>query len=284
VTEQSDGPTEVELVAQHYDETILAYELDRLERHAPVEFGITLRALERWVEGRGVAIDVGVGSGAYSSWLAARGFNVHLVDISEKLLTAAADRLRAERREQRIAGSHLTSVTDLAPLADQRCDLALALGPLYHLRAPADRELALRELFRVLKPNAMLFAAGVNRLSFLRDLFRDSPARGAELRDRMQRFLREGDLDPATAPPLGFAHLTTPAQFEAEFQPGFERVALLGLESFTSPFQDRLADLPSGDRDAWLDIVEETAQQTDALGYADHFLYVGRRRSTWLES
>jgi methylase of polypeptide subunit release factors len=43
-----------------------------------------------------VAVDIGVGSGAYSSWLASRGIDVHLVDVSQKLLQAAVDRLEHE--------------------------------------------------------------------------------------------------------------------------------------------------------------------------------------------
>ncbi len=55
-------------------------------------------------------------------------------------------------------------------------------------------------------------------------------------------------------------------------------IGRLGLESFTSPAQQLLASLPEADRDAWLDVVDATASLPEALGYADHFLYVGRRR------
>ena len=72
------------------------------KRLHPGRYRITLRALERWVEGRGIAVEVGVGSGAYTSWLAARRFDIHLVDISTRLLAAATERVRSEHREQRI--------------------------------------------------------------------------------------------------------------------------------------------------------------------------------------
>lgn len=270
-------------VAHHYDEEILQYELERLDRYCPVEFGVTLRALERWVEGRGVAVELGVGSGAYSSWLAARGFDLHLVDLSGRLLEATHERLQAERRSARILSSHQRSATDLDGLADQCADVVLALGPLYHLRDARDRERVLREAFRVLKNGGVLFAAGVNRIAFLRDAFRESPERGAQRRAHYLSFLRDGNLDPEMAPPLGYAHLSTAREFEAQFAEGFERIALLGVDSFTSPAQDKLTSLSAADRDAWLDVVEAIAGESDALACSDHFLYVGRRRQQWIE-
>jgi len=84
-------------VGWHYDQNILAYEQDRLELLCPVEFALMLRALSRFMpHSAKVAVDIGVGSGAYSSWLASRGIDVHLVDVSQKLLQAAVDRLEHE--------------------------------------------------------------------------------------------------------------------------------------------------------------------------------------------
>jgi ubiquinone/menaquinone biosynthesis C-methylase UbiE len=82
-------------VGLHYDNNAFAFELERLEKHHSIEFFITLRALARWLPASGgVCVEVGVGSGAYSLWLAARGHKLHLVDVSTKLLEATIERLR----------------------------------------------------------------------------------------------------------------------------------------------------------------------------------------------
>ncbi|HEU4387718.1 MAG TPA: class I SAM-dependent methyltransferase, partial [Blastocatellia bacterium] len=228
-------------VARHYDENIFEYELERLERHSPVEFGLTLRALSRWLPpGAEVAVEVGVGSGAYSSWLASRGIRVHLVDVSGSLLQAAADRLERQGLSDRIAGRHHLSATALRTLPNAHADVLLVLGPLYHLRDLDDRRRSVREAARVLKPGGMIFAAGVNRLALLRDAFRDAPDSGERFRDRRLRFLDDGRVDPDTAPPIGFAHLTTVAEFIGLFADEFNQIALWGLESFTSPAQEKL--------------------------------------------
>jgi SAM-dependent methyltransferase len=272
--------SEEEATGQHYDERILAYELERLERHSPVEFFLTLRAMSHWAPDiTGVAIDVGVGSGAYASWLAIRGFRLHLVDVSVKLLEAAVDRLRREGNGGRILGRHHASATKLGMLPDACADVVLMLGPLYHLCESSDRRTAIGHAARILRPGGVLFAAGINRMAFLRDAFRDSPEKGALLRQRCLEFLEDGRLDPQIAPPIGFAHLTTAVEFDALFVNDFERIALWGLESFTSPAQGRILGLNKDDREAWLDVIERTAPMPDALGYADHFLYVGRRKN-----
>jgi len=270
---------EEKAVGLHYDENILDYELERLEQHCPVEFGLTLKALSHWLpDNAEVAVEVGVGSGAYSSWLASRGIRVHLVDVSDKLLDTAEERLRRDGLDSRIAGRHQLSATALKTIPEAHADIVLALGPLYHLRELDDRRRAVREAARVLKHGGVIFAAGVNRMALLRDAFRDAPETGSRFRERRLRFLEDGRLNPEIAPPIGFAHLTTSAEFADLFTDQFERIALWGLESFTSPAQEKLLGLSDEDREAWLEIVERTASLPEALGYSDHFLYVGRRR------
>jgi ubiquinone/menaquinone biosynthesis C-methylase UbiE len=266
-------------VGRHYDEKNLAFELERLERHSPVEFGLTLRALTRFLPDTAeVAIDVGVGSGAYSLWFANRGIDVELVDVSRNLLKAATDLLNRQGLGQRIAGSHHLSATDLGVIPDGHGDILLALGPFYHLRELDDRRKAVSEAARVLKPRGLIFAAGINKMALLRDAFRDGPESGARFRDRRMRFLEDGLVDPEVAPPIGFAHLTTSGEFADLFLHNFEQIALWGLESFTSAAQEKLSGLGLEDREAWFDIVERTAPLPEALGASDHFLFVGRRK------
>ena len=161
-------------VARHYDEHAQA-EAARLERYSPVEYAITLRYLARFVpEGAAVA-EVGVGAGHYSEFLARRGCRLSLLDVSESLLRAAQERLERAGLASQIAGIHHASATAL-PLADASLDAILLLGPLYHLRELRERERAVEEAARVLKPGGIVLAAGINRITFLRDMFRSPDA------------------------------------------------------------------------------------------------------------
>ena len=280
-------------VARHYDRYAAA-EAARLERFCPVEYAITRRYLARFVPEGAAVGEVGVGAGHYSEFLARRASRLHLVDVSENLLRAAGERLTAAGLAPQIAGIHRASATAL-PLAGASLDAVLLLGPLYHLREMEDREKAVEEAARTLRPGGIVLAAGINRITFLRDMFRSPDAFSAAffgdgLADAGRAFGRElgrggfvaqylatGNLDPQHAPPIGYAHLTTAAEFRELLATRFEELALVGTESFTAPWQDLFAAKPSSEKDAWIDLVEETGRTPEGLAYSDHFLFVGRK-------
>jgi SAM-dependent methyltransferase len=264
-------------VARYYDTAIFEAELVRLTRDCPVERAITLRWLERFAPANAEVAEIGVGGGVHSEYLARKGCRLRLVDVSARLADAAAARLRGAGLGNSIAGISLESATRLDSLADGAFDVVLMLGPLYHLCALEARRQAVTEAARILKPGGLLFAAGINRLTYLRDFFRLFPHVVLERQAFHEQYLRDGNLDPEHAPPIGFAHLSTYAEFRGLFGPEFEELALTGVESFSAAWQSTLNDLPPAEAEAWLDLIERTGQTAEGLGFADHFLYVGRK-------
>jgi 2-polyprenyl-3-methyl-5-hydroxy-6-metoxy-1,4-benzoquinol methylase len=263
-----------ERVARHYD-AISDVEAVRLATQFPVEFAVTARWLRRWVPDGAAVADVGVGGGHYAELLARRGCRVHLVDVSQNLLDAARARLLDAGLPDQLAGVSRLSATDLGSLPAAEFDAVLLLGPLYHLDTLEQRRAAVSEAARLLKRQGLLFAAGINRLTYLRDLFRDAPAQVLSRSAFHEQYLRDGNVTPGQAPPLGDAHLTTAEEFRDLFADEFEELALLGVESFTGPCQQALAGLPPAEAEAWLDLVERTAGTAEGRGMSDHFLYVG---------
>jgi S-adenosylmethionine-dependent methyltransferase len=264
-------------VGRYYNESIFEDELVRLPRDCPVELAVTRRWLGRVAKAGHVVAEIGVGGGHYSEFLARKDCFLHLMDVSEHLLDAVVDKLRSAGLGARIVGRHHASATHLPTLPSESIDLVLLLGPLYHLRSPADRRLAAEESRRILKPGGMLLAAGINRLSYLRDHFREKPLVVSERQAFHERYLRDGNLDPEHAPPIGYAHLATLAEFRDVFQGLFEEVALVGVESFTAAWQKVWSDLPAVEVELWLDLVEQTGQSPEGLGQSDHFLFIGRK-------
>ena len=266
-----------ESVASYYDTAIFEAELKRLTRDCPVERAITLRWLGRLAPANAEVAEIGVGGGVYSEYLARRGCRLRLADVSARLLDASVARLRAAGLGGSIAGISRESATRLDSLPAGAFDTVLMLGPLYHLCAVQARRAAVAEAARILKPGGLLFAAGINRLSYLRDFLRLFPHVVLDRRAFHEQYLRDGNLDPEHAPPIGFAHLYTWAEFRALFEPEFEEVALTGVESFSTSWQAVLNDLPSAEAEGWLDLIEQTGQTAEGLGVSDHFLYVGRK-------
>jgi SAM-dependent methyltransferase len=266
-----------ESVARYYNSTIFEAELVRLTRDSPAERAITLRGLGRLIPDGAAVAEIGVGGGIYSEWLARRSGRLHLVDVSSRLLEAAVERLRAAGLEGSIRGISHEPATHLESLGSGAFGAVLLLGPLYHLCEADERRQAVAEAARILKTGGLLFAAGINRLAYFRELLRESPSLVLERRAFHEQFLRDGNLDPEHAPPIGFAHLTTCAEFRALFAQNFEEVALIGVESFSALYQTRLNDLPAEETEAWIDLIERTGQTPEGVSLSDHFLYAGHR-------
>ena len=105
-------------------------------------------------------LDVGGAAGAYAFWLAERGYEVHLLDAVPRLVEEA--RRRSSCASRGLASCRVADARAL-PVTDESLDLVLLLGPLYHLVDAADRQTALREVTRVLRPGGVLLAAGISR-------------------------------------------------------------------------------------------------------------------------
>jgi SAM-dependent methyltransferase len=281
-------------VGRHYDQ-MWQIEAARLETWSGVEYGMTLRYLQRFVPDGATVAEIGVGVGHYSEHLARRGCTLHLVDVSQKLLDSAAARLRERGLSARVASVTRASATDLGFLPSDAMDAVLLLGPLYHLREPAERRQATAEAARILKAGGLLFAAAINRLTYLRDMYRrlDMPGLDPALVENIQglfrrelrdgkfpaEYLATGRLDPEHAPPLGYAHVTTLTEFRELFARDFEELLLAGMESFTSPALNTFSEKAPEDRELWLDLVEKTNTTPEGQGYSDHWLFVGRQRA-----
>ena len=267
--------TDAESTGQHYNQSVFEFEVTRLTECSPVEFAVTRRMLDRWIPAGAAVAEIGVGVGHYSEHLAARGCRIYLVDVSRRLLDAAVARLEQAGLSGQVLGADLLTATDLGAVSADSFDAVLLLGPLYHLRELAERQRAVAEAARIVKPTGLLYAAGINRLPYFRDLLRESPEKAAERRAFHERFLRDGNVDPDHAPPLGFGHLSTIAEFRELFADRFEQILLMGVESFTAAWQTNLRGLTSDEADAWIDLVEQTGATPEGLGASDHFLFVG---------
>jgi SAM-dependent methyltransferase len=116
----------------------------RLDRYQ-LERDITLRYLEEVLPPAGRVLEVGAGTGAYTLWLAARGYEVTAVDLSSALMDCCARKIDAAGLSDKVT-CHVADARDLSSVLGTDFDAALLMGPLYHL---TQRENRLRALTRV---------------------------------------------------------------------------------------------------------------------------------------
>lgn len=212
-------------------------------------------------------VDVGGGPGVHATWLAERGYEVHLLDPVplhvEQALAAGAP----------LASAALGEAASL-PFADGSADCVLLFGPLYHLLERDGRIAALTEARRVLRPGGLLAAIAISRYTWLLDAL----AAGRLFREttRMQTVaesLRTGRV------PRPAWYLHRPDELTAEVRDaGLQVEELLGVEGpgwLLERFDDAWAD---DDRRAMLlELAELVESERDLVAASTHLLVTARR-------
>ncbi|WP_439026697.1 class I SAM-dependent methyltransferase [Haloarchaeobius sp. DT45] len=141
-------------------------EWERLDRDFfhRLEWEATVEYLDRFLPESGQVLDVGGAAGRYTVWLAEQGYDVTLVDLSERQLELAREKVKEHEVGDRVT-TRKGDVRDL-DFEPETFDAVLCLGgPISHLVDAADRETGVRELHRVGRPGAPVFVSVMGLLS-----------------------------------------------------------------------------------------------------------------------
>jgi SAM-dependent methyltransferase len=199
-------------------------EWDRLEvLHDRVEYALTIRTLDEHLPKPPASIlDLGGGPGRYSIELARRGYAVTLADLSRPNLDFARE--RAAEANVTLAGVEQVDARDLSRFRDASFDVALLMGPLYHLLEERDRRSAVAEVRRVLRPSGRIFAVFITRYAPLRFWAKHNPSFVLDNREAFEEMIVTGRAPNAA----GFTdlYMERPQESSRSWnQPGFERSA-----------------------------------------------------------
>jgi len=223
-------------------------------------------------------LDVGGATGVHARWLAADGHDVHIVD----LVPAHVEQARAQPGS---AGRVTAEVGDARnlPVADAGYDVALVLGPLYHLTDRADRILALEEARRVVRPGGLIFVAAISRFASLFDGLVSGFLFDPTFRGIVDRDLAEGQHRNPTDRTEWFttAYFHHPDELRQEAEAaGLQVVEIVGVEGLAKwlPLLQARFDSPE-DRDAIVFSARVVEAEPTLLGLSAHLILVARNAS-----
>ncbi len=270
----------VQSAVQAYYNDDAEREWQRADRHR-MEFAVTLRALADHLPSPGDGnspvrvLDCGGGPGRYAIALAQQGYAVTLFDLSTTELALAQE--RAQAAGVTFAGVEQGTALDLSRFPDESFDVALLMGPLYHLLEETERRQALAEAYRVTKPGGMVWAAFITRYAAHRDAAARDPNIPLVEPEVDRRLLETGQLPPR--PGGGFiAYQAHPTEVEPLCRSvGLDVETLLGVEGLVSMIEDGVNALEGAAWDYWVNLNYTLASDPSIHGSTAHLLAVCRK-------
>lgn len=225
-----------------------------------------------------IVFDVGGAGGAYAFWLAEFGYDVRLFDAVPRLVDVA--RQRNERAVHRLTSCAVADARAL-PEPNESAEMVLLLGPLYHLVDDHDRQTALSEAIRVLRPEGVLIAAGISRSASALDGLARELLGDPEFAAIVERDLLDGHHHNPTKRVDYFttAYFHRPEDLRREVaDAGFELEGLYGVEGpawILPDFAERWNDPKR--RAILLRVARALESEPSVLGSSAHLIVVGRK-------
>ena len=247
-----------------------------------IEFQRTQGIIKRYLKTPpAVVLDVGGAAGRYSCWLANVGYDVHLIDPVLKHLEQAKITSKAQP-EAPIASYTLGDARRLE-FNDEIADAVLLLGPLYHLVETQDRNQALLEALRVLKPGGHVFTAAISRFASIIDGLISGYYRDPIFQEIMRVDLESGQHRNPTNHPSYFtdAFFHHPDGLVREVnEAGFEVKGLFAVEGIAYMLGDAVKDWESGKLGEFIqEVMTKIEQEPSLMGASPHIICVGRKPS-----
>ncbi|MBQ3080809.1 MAG: methyltransferase domain-containing protein [Clostridia bacterium] len=125
------------------------------KKYGRVEFETTMAYIKKYYKPGMRILEIGAGTGRYSRFLAGMGARVDAVELVERNIEVFREKLLPTDNIRIFQGN----AVDLSIFPDGTYDLALLLGPMYHLYETEDQIRALKEAFRVTRKGGIVFIA-----------------------------------------------------------------------------------------------------------------------------
>ncbi|MGH3734548.1 MAG: class I SAM-dependent methyltransferase [Micromonosporaceae bacterium] len=166
-------------------------------------------------------IDIGGGPGTHAQWLIQDGYQVHVVDpvprhVEQAAITGATAELGDARELSAATGTY---------------DVALVLGPMYHLVEREDRLRSLAEARRVTRPDGLVAVAAINRYAALFEQTATTLLERTRMAESVADILRTGQLLATGRERFTTSYFHAVAELQEELcATGFSDVAVYGVE------------------------------------------------------
>jgi len=236
------------------------------------EFARSKSIISRYLYDNNMEIaDVCGGTGPYSFWLAEKGHNVHLLDLTQKHIDIA--RQKSKTKGVALSSYACADARDL-PYENESMDLVLLMGALYHLQTKESRIKCLTEAFRVLKCGGYVICTVLNRYNIFVATLKWNLFHVFDL-DTIEKALKLGMAENFTLP-QAYSHTPNEIMTELSYA-GFENTKVVAVEGIANIFGDY--SLPSDEKEAerLLKCIELSESIPELMGVTRNMIAVGKK-------
>lgn len=260
---------------QNYYENSVESEDSRLERHQ-LERDITWLYFEEYLPISGNVLEIGAATGVHTLWMARRGYQITAFDLSQNELEFNKNRLVEHDLHHRIE-TRAGDARDLGDLPENGFDAVLMMGPLYHLVQELDRELAIDQAVRRLKPGGIFFSSHISRFGILGDLLKNVTG-WIEETDEVRSIIQLGR-DPVDYHQGVFRGYFTTVEEIAPLheKAGLETIVIAGVEPAISADDQSYNILEGQQRQLWLELLYSISRVPSMVASSRHILYIGQK-------
>lgn len=236
-----------------------------------------------------VIYDIGGAYGEYSWWLSSLGYEVYLFDLSETNINMSEE--LADEYPGVLLKEAMVCDARSIPRPEKSADAILLMGPLYSITEYEERILAIKECYRLLKDEGVLFSAALTPYSVLVPRIAtyhvDDSKKGTELDDPavisiIERALYDGcymNPERKIANGLGSSHLHTAKALRKELScGGFTTVTVHGVMggAWLAPNLNELLENEKT-RNVLMKTVRMLDTHEEIIGLSGHLLAVSRK-------
>ncbi len=248
-------------IERHYNKH--PEDLRLLRRHGIVEFETTMHHLHRFLHPGVHLLDIGAGTGRYTSALMKQGYEVKAVELVKRNIDVF---LKREPNADVVQGD----ARSMPFLPDDSADITLLLGPLYHLIGDEEKLKALSEAKRVTKPGGLIFVAYLmNEYSILSYCFDE---------DRIGGLMDRGAVDEdfhiqASADEL-YDYVRLDDIDRLNHEAGLERVTIFSPDGPADYMRTRLNQMSDETFARFIDYQKRVSERPDLMGAGSHVVDV----------
>lgn len=254
-----------EIVKEYYNN----YKEDErfVANHRRVEFLTTVNYIEQYAKKGCKIVELGAGTGAYSIYLAKKGYKVEAVELSEHNL----ETLRMNGEDIKNLTIRQGDAVELGMYADDLFDVTLSLGPMYHIFNEKDMRSAIKEAVRITKPGGIIiFSYLTNDAVFARYMVQ---------KGNIKEYKKLCDADFNFRPLQEEIFYTTNVKdFEemvnAEFVSKVKSVSADGISELLADQIDKFNEEEFG---AYLAYHMARCEREELFGYTAHMLYICKK-------